>query len=398
VARKSRAGGLERLEIALIKAMLVRRNINDQTVLAYFTRPTRTINHRAIAEIRTEKKHKLVKEASDQEVEEFLASWPDIDPHTGLSYRSDELLVKAREAMIAAVHVFNGAGITFRSELFIVTAIISWTYLLHAWYRKQEIDYRHKNRDGVVLKTSSGEDRYWDLAKCLSADKCPLDKAVKLNLEFLLELRHEVEHRSTNRIDEAVSAKLQACCINFNDSIKTMFGVRYAVERQLPIALQFVTFSPGQVHDLKQARGLPAHIETMMNEFHGRLSAEEQADPRFAYRVAFVQKIGNRAAAADLAVEFVKADSAEAKEISRVLLKEIDKRRYTASQIVKMMHRGGYPKFRTHNHTQLWQGLNAKDPATGFGRAGDYKNTWVWYETWLARVRAHCQENVDKYK
>jgi hypothetical protein len=63
-----------------------------------------------------------------------------------------------------------------------------------------------------------------------------------------------------------------------------------------------------------------------------------------------------------------------------------------------MMHRGGYPKFRTHNHTQLWQGLNAKDPATGFGRAGDYKNTWVWYETWLARVRAHCQENVDKYK
>jgi hypothetical protein len=30
------------------------------------------------------------------------------------------------------------------------------------------------------------------------------------NLDFLIELRNEIEHRSTNRIDNAVSAKLQA--------------------------------------------------------------------------------------------------------------------------------------------------------------------------------------------
>lgn len=34
--------------------------------------------------------------------------------------------------MIAAVHTFNGAGLTFRAELFIATAMIGWTYLLHA--------------------------------------------------------------------------------------------------------------------------------------------------------------------------------------------------------------------------------------------------------------------------
>jgi hypothetical protein len=39
----------------------------------------------------------------------------------------DELLIKAREAMIAAVHTSNSAGLTFRAELFIVTAIIAWT-------------------------------------------------------------------------------------------------------------------------------------------------------------------------------------------------------------------------------------------------------------------------------
>mgnify|MGYP006195519437 CR=1 FL=1 len=33
----------------------------------------------------------------------------------------------------------------------------------------------------------------------------------------------EIEHRSTSRIDDAVSAKLQACCINFNESIKKLY-------------------------------------------------------------------------------------------------------------------------------------------------------------------------------
>jgi hypothetical protein len=78
----------------------------------------------------------------------------------------------------------------------------------------------------------------------LKHPRCPVEHGTKDNLEFLLELRHEIEHRSTNRIDDAVSAKLQACCINFNDAIKQIFGAQYALERRLPIALQFVTFSP----------------------------------------------------------------------------------------------------------------------------------------------------------
>ncbi|MGD1037349.1 MAG: DUF3644 domain-containing protein [Roseiarcus sp.] len=114
-----RGNGLERWEIALIKAMIGRKQWpNDQDILAYFTRPTRSVNHRAIAEIRKGLKHSSLKPASDEALDEFLSSWPDIDPQTGLSVRGDELLIKAREAMIAAVHLFNGAGLTFRAELF----------------------------------------------------------------------------------------------------------------------------------------------------------------------------------------------------------------------------------------------------------------------------------------
>ena len=210
-------------------------------------------------------------------------------------------------------------------------------------------------------------------------------------------LRHEIEHRSTNRIDDAVSAKLQACCINFNDAIKTTFGAQFGLERRLPIALQFVTFSADQRSVLKKASDLPPHIETMMDTFHNALSAEEQGDPRFAYRVAFIPKIGNRASAADLAVEFVKPDSVEGQEINSVLLKEVDKRRYTASQIVRTMRDERFPRFGQHNHTVLWQDLDAKNSAHGYGKAGDYPNTWIWYDSWLVRVRAHCQEHAERY-
>lgn len=378
--------------------MLAHRKYNDQDILAYFTRPSRSVNHRVIAEIRTDKKHKAVKAATEGELHEFLRTWPDIDSETGLSLRGDELLVKAREAMIAAVHVFNGAALTFRGELFIVSSIIAWTYLLHAWFRRSGIDYRYAKPDGTVQKTKHGEDCYWELGKCIRHAQCPISQGAVKNLEFLLRLRHEIEHRSTSQIDDAISAKLQACCINFNDAIKVLFGEQYGLERRLPIALQFVTFNADLRAALKKATTLPPHIETMIDEFHAGLTEEQQADPAFAYRVAFVPKLGNRASSSDVAVEFIKADSDEAREISRIFLKEVDKRRHTAKQIVEIMHDEGFPRFSLQSHTNLWKVLAAKNVAHGFGRTGDYKNTWVWFDSWLARVRAHCQENAARYQ
>lgn len=130
---RKRGNRLECREIALIQAMITNsRWPDDQDILACFTRPTRSINHRAIAEIRTGKKHVAVKAATAGELKAFIASWSEIDAETGLSLHGDELLIKAREAMIAAVHTFNSGGLTFRTELFIVTAVVAWTYLLHA--------------------------------------------------------------------------------------------------------------------------------------------------------------------------------------------------------------------------------------------------------------------------
>lgn len=389
--RRKRGNTLERWEVAIIKAMLVRGGYADQDIQAYFTRPMRTVNHRAFSEIRTGAKHKAIKASSDETLDAFLSAWPDLDQDTGLSSRGDELLIKAREAMIAAVHTFNGAGLTFRAELFIVTSMIAWTYLMHAWFKREGIEYCY------LEKTKQGADKYWELGKCLKHEKCPVPACAVKNLEFLLEIRHEIEHRSTSRIDDAVGGELQACCINFNVLLKSLFGPEYGLEKRLPIALQFVSFGDDQRMRLKRSVDLPSHISTFISAFEHGLTDDELANPAFRYRVAFVPMTSNRASGADHAVEFIKPGSEDAEAVNRVLLKEVNKKRHTATEVVKAAQKAGFKKFGIGDHTALWQTLEAKSPAKGYGCKGDYKGTWVWFDNWIARVLEHCSENSDRY-
>jgi hypothetical protein len=247
-----------------------------------------------------------------------------------------------------------------------------------------------------VVRTPSGAEKYWDLSQCLKHSRCPVEQGTRQNLTFLLELRHEIEHRSTSRIDDTFSARLQACCINFNDTVKTLFGAQYALERRLPIALQFVTFSPDQRALLKKATTLPRHIETMMDAFDRQLTREEQDDPRFALRYFMVHRTANRAAGADLAVEIVQPGSDIAEKFN-LALKEVEKRKYLPSEIVAIMRAEGWDRFTMRSHTLLWQRLDARNPAKGFGAVAVGK-VWSWYETWLTRVREECQKHPERYR
>jgi len=115
----------------------------------------------------------------------------------------DELIKKSREAILAAVQIYNNPQITFKSETFITLAVIAWTYLMHAHYHKRGIEYRYFRKNGkkkVFDKTSKGTYKYWELEKCLNCDECPLDNDTKNNLKFLIGIRHEIEHQMTNQI------------------------------------------------------------------------------------------------------------------------------------------------------------------------------------------------------
>ncbi len=89
----------------------------------------------------------------------------------------NELIQKSRESMLTAVQIFNNPNIQFKSESFIVLAIISCTYLLHAYLRKQDIEYRYfevVNGKRKFDKTKHKAFKYWELERCLNDDSCLL--------------------------------------------------------------------------------------------------------------------------------------------------------------------------------------------------------------------------------
>lgn len=312
-----------------------------------------------------------------------------------------ELLNKSREAALAAVQIFNNPNIGFKSESYVVLMIISWTYLLHAYYRGKKIEYRYYRQAGKRRrfdKTKHGAYKYWELERCLNASRSPIDKDTANNLRFLIGLRHEIEHQMTSRIDDLLSARFQACCLNYNEYIKKLFGDSYGIEKHLSFSLQFSTISTDQKELLEEHPELPANIQAYIKDFDTALSDEEFANPHYAYRILFVPKTANHKGQADRVIEFVKSDSPLAETVNKeyAVIKETEKPKYIATQIVDIMHKEGYPNFGMYNHTQLWKAMDAKNPHKGFGTmvAGKY---WHWYSRWVDEVRKHCAEKRDIY-
>lgn len=313
-----------------------------------------------------------------------------------------ELLKKSREAMLAAVQIFNNPNITFKAESYIVLMTISWTYMLHAYYRDNKIDYRYYQKNGSRKKfdkTKRGAYKYWELERCLNEKLSPVDKNTANNLRFLIGLRHEIEHQMTSRIDDLLSARFQACCLNYNEYIQKLFGEEYGIDKHLSFSLQFSTIDSEQKDLLIEHTELPANIKTYIQDFDSALSEQEYSDERYAYRIIFVPKTANHKGQADRVIEFVKSDSifADKTNTEYALIKETERKKYIASQVIGIMRKRGYSKFNQHSHTQLWKNLDAKDKSKGFGTlvTGKY---WYWYESWVDIVLKHCKDNKSKYK
>jgi hypothetical protein len=311
-----------------------------------------------------------------------------------------ELITKSQEAALAAVQIFNSPLITFKSEIFIVLMNIAWTYLLHAYYRKNHIEYRYceqlvKRRK--FGKTKSGAYKHWELERCLDDKKSPIDKDVANNLRFFIGIRHEIEHQMTSHLDSSLSAKFQACCLNYNEYLKKLFGERFGIDKHLAFSLQFSSISREQAESLPSQIEMPSHIQAFIDGFEGKLSEDEYNSPKFAYRVLFVPKTANRKGQADQVIEFIKADSPLAKYVNKTytVIKETERPKYLPKGIVAMMQKEGYISFTVQSHTNLWQEMDAKNPVNGFGVM--VLKTWYWYDSWIDQVRSHCQNNAVSY-
>jgi hypothetical protein len=308
---------------------------------------------------------------------------------------ADELVKKSREAMLAAVQIFNSPSIHFKSELFITTSIIAWTYLLHAHYRKIGVEYRAKNdrgSRGKWKKSRHGAVWHLGLEDCLNLPECPVTGATSKNLQFLIKIRHEIEHQMTTQIDDHFSAKFQACALNYNREIKKLFGVNFSLDSEQAISLQFSSFAENTSKDLMSMSDLPKNIRMFISAFEQEMTAEEFDDPRYGYRVAFVRKAVSAKTTADQVIDFINSDSDVGQAVNKIFLKETEKTKCRPATIVKQMKSEGYSWFTMTHHTNMWKGLDAKNPKHRYGT--QVETSWFWYEAWVSKVRELCAKQT----
>lgn len=303
--------------------------------------------------------------------------------------------------MLCAIRTFNDPQVSFKSESFIVLSVIAWTYLLHAYFRENRIEYRYfdvvsKNRR--FHRTKHGAFKYWELERCLNDKKSPVDKDTANNLRFLIGLRHEIEHQMSARVDHWLSGRYQACALNFNYYLKKLFGDSHGLDGQLSFSIQFADLTPEQALGNVEAKVLPQNLQKYIAEFDGALEHDQYNSERYSYRLMFKKKMVNRPGQADQVMEFIDPKSDLAKTIDNQfwVKKEVERPKFRAKDVVEMVKDAGFPNFNLHgSHTRMWQADDARNPAKGYGI--EVQGAWYWYRSWVDRCIELCKKQDREF-
>ncbi len=303
---------------------------------------------------------------------------------------TDILLDKARQFALLSVYVYNNPYNEFRTYGYIVNMVIAWTSLLHAIFQRKNIKYFYEDNEGNVINVD-GETKAWELKKCLD-EYWATDNPEKVNLKFLIGLRNKIEHRKLPEIEPKVAGHCQSCLNNFESVLISEFGDQYALSASVTLALQFSRFDVGaKMQGLKALQS--AHYTTVleyMDNFENSLPDKTLKSPAYRLSVFLSQKVSNHKTSADVAIEFVKADSEESARIL-MIMKDREKSKYKPKSIIKLMSKEGYTLFTMHHHTNLWKAKKAKNNPKYGTTLSD--GQWYWYDDWVELVRDYCKEN-----
>jgi hypothetical protein len=336
--RVLKASALTAEEKSIIKALLLKgwRN-QDIHALVNYERGA-TINFGRISGV----KQTNITPASDEAIEAYQRRKHSFDPVTGLNPYYHERLVRAREAMILAVTLFNNGAYRFKTEVFAVLANIAWTYLLHDYYERVK---------GIPILNADGTT--FALSHMLSRNDCPLSKGVKQNLEAIKLIRDEVEHKLFGSSDGTWLTLFQACCLNFDKALVDFHGERVSLRHNLSIALQFGKMALGQVAQLHQY-DVPTNIKALDAALSAGKTEEELNDIEYQFKVVYTFDSASKGQAH---IHFVHPDTEEGKTIHNVLQKfKIADELYPfkPGDVVAAVKKAG-KIFTMADHTRAWQ-------------------------------------------
>lgn len=235
--KTTKGNGLTDEEKSLIKKLLQDGYLPQDIIHIVNQGRKQTTNLGRISEI--SKNDKIVP-ASDEETKKYLKIQSSYDPKTLLNPYKDCRLIRAREAMMAAVELFNNPNMCFRIEMFCVLANIAWTYLF-----QEKLEQINPGS----YKRHNGDSRSLD--EMVRAADCPItNKAVCENIKKIIDIRDKVEHTLFAGGDEKFGSLFQSNCLNFDHYLTEWFGKDLTLSNNLSLALQFVGLQKEQVVDM----------------------------------------------------------------------------------------------------------------------------------------------------
>jgi len=317
-------------------------------------------------------------------------------------------LEKARAAALAGVEAYNKPGSHFRTAHYIVMMMMAWTALFHAvFFKSGRRPWHRKKTAGKSVRYVYVDDepKHWELSECLReywADKNPPERA---NLQFLVGLRHKIEHRHLPQLDATLYGECQAALMNFDDLIAAEFGPRYSLNESLAFSLQFSKSIPPQ-----KATAMRRHLASIgkdvlefVDSFRNQLPDELINDPKYSFRVYLVPKVTAKPTSGDVAVEFVPYDPKVPEETEGLkrLTALIKERQIPvanlgflkAGQVVAQVKARLAVPFNLSNHVGAWQHYEVR-PGGGSDKPEKTKAKYCVYDT-VHRDYVYTQEWVE---
>lgn len=350
MAKKPSKSMLTSIERSVIKALLNEGWRNQDIQALINTGRSASINFGRIAGIKADG---MIVPATKQQVDAFRQKKLLFDHVTGLCPIDNERLVRAREAMILAVELFNTPRIVFKAGVFAMLSNVAWTYLLHEFYQSKGVDVI--NKDGFSLL----------LSQMIARDDCPLSKACKQNLAALKDIRDVVEHRTIGPFDRRWLPLFQSTCLNFERTLTELFGPRLTMGRELGFSLQFAKMTTEEIAALEGFE-LPEHIAALDANLAARLDEGDADNLEYQFKVIYTLTNASKAKAH---FQFVQPDSAEGKEIQNVLLKYKpldDLYPLKPGDVVELVADKSGRNFTSDRHQRAWKMFKAR-PKTGAG-------------------------------
>ena len=258
-------------EKAVIKALLNDGWRNQDVQALINVGRAASINFGRISAI---KKSATIEPASKLQVENFRHKKVLFDHLTGLCPIDDERLVRAREAMLLAVELFNTPRIAFKTGVFTMLVNVAWTYLLHHFYEKK----------GVQIVNSAGFSLL--LSQMIARDDCPLSKPCRQNVVAIKEIRDVVEHRTIGSFDRKWLPLFQANCLNFEKALTELFGQRLTLGRELGFSLQFAKLTTGEIAIL-ESFDVPEHIAALDASLTAKLGEGDADHIEYRFNVVY---------------------------------------------------------------------------------------------------------------